>query len=144
MEIRIASLLAIIYLDHNEKASLTKGIIFYKRFIDDVFVIGSTYFELTTTLANLNLNYMNIKFTVEEPGRDGFLPFLNTKVRIFNGTTDIRWFRERSSKNIILHLRSAHSTYKKVNVVRNLIKTSERIATGVLETDKTIQRILFD
>ncbi|EYC04452.1 hypothetical protein Y032_0087g2015 [Ancylostoma ceylanicum] len=31
----------------------------------------------------------------------------------------------------------------KVNVMRNLIKTSERIATGVSDTDGTIQRILF-
>ncbi|EYC39149.1 hypothetical protein Y032_0673g1401 [Ancylostoma ceylanicum] len=90
MGIRIASLFAIIYLDHIEKALLTKGTIFYKRFIDDVFVIGSTYAELRTTLANLKSKDMNITFTVEEPGRDGFLPFLNTKVRICNGTTDIR------------------------------------------------------
>ncbi|EYC12226.1 hypothetical protein Y032_0048g1675 [Ancylostoma ceylanicum] len=144
MGMRIAPLLAIIYLDHIEKASLTKGIILYKRFIDDVFVIGSSYTELTTTLANLNSQDVNIKFTVEEPSRDGFLPFLNTKVRICNGTTDIRWYRKESSKNIILHSRSAHPTYMKVNVVRNLIKTSERIAAGVSETDETIQRILSD
>ncbi|EYC40117.1 hypothetical protein Y032_0628g833 [Ancylostoma ceylanicum] len=144
MGIRIAPLLAIIYLDHIEKASLTKGIIFYKRLIDDVFVIGSTYAELTTTLANSNSEDVNIKFTIEEPSRDGFLPFLNTKVRICNGRPDIRWYRKRSSENIILHSRSAHPTYMKVNVVRNLIKTSERIAAGVSDTDETIQRILFD
>ncbi|EYC11044.1 hypothetical protein Y032_0052g2183 [Ancylostoma ceylanicum] len=144
MGIRIAPLLAIIYLDHIEKAPLTKGIIFHKRFIDNVFVIGLTYAELTTTLTNLNSKDVNIKFTIEEPSRDGFLPFLNTKVRICNGTPDIRWYRKRSSKNIILHSRSAYPTYMKVNVVRTLIKTSERIAAGVSDTDGTIQHILFD
>ncbi|EYC13444.1 hypothetical protein Y032_0044g997 [Ancylostoma ceylanicum] len=144
MGMRIAPLLAIIYLDHIEKASLTQGILLYKRFIDDVFVIGSSHAELTTTLANLNSKDVNIKFTVEEPSRDGFLPFLNTKIRVRNGTTDIRWYRKGSSKNIILHSRSVHPTYMKVNVVRNLIKTSERIAAGVSETDETIQRILYN
>ncbi|EYB89127.1 hypothetical protein Y032_0235g3167 [Ancylostoma ceylanicum] len=89
MGIRIAPLLAIVHLDHNEKASLTNGIILYKRYIDDVFVIGSSYAELRSTLTNLNSMDVNIKFTVEEPSRDGFLPFLNTKVRICNGKTDI-------------------------------------------------------
>ncbi|EYC38018.1 hypothetical protein Y032_0749g2033 [Ancylostoma ceylanicum] len=144
MGIRIAPLLAIVYLDHIEKASLTNGIILYKRYIDDVFVIGSSHSELRSTLTNLNSMDVNIKFTVEEPSRDGFLPFLNTKVRFCNGKADIRWYRKPSSKNIILHSRSAHPTYMKVNVVRNLVKTSERIATNNSENDESIQRILFE
>lgn len=51
---RIAPLLAIAFLDHIEKASLTKGIIFYKRYTDDVFATGSSYSELATTFAKLN------------------------------------------------------------------------------------------
>ncbi|EYC10257.1 hypothetical protein Y032_0056g2642 [Ancylostoma ceylanicum] len=124
--------------------SSAKGIVLYKRYIDDVFVIGSSCAELTETLANLNAVDENIKFTIEEPGCDGFLPFLNTKVRICDGTTEIRWYRKRSSKNIILHSRSAHPTFMKVNVVRNLIKTSGRITASNSDVDETIQSILFD
>ncbi|EYB97657.1 hypothetical protein Y032_0139g2146 [Ancylostoma ceylanicum] len=144
MGIRIAPLLAIVYLDHIEKASLTNGIILYKRYIDDVFAIGSSSSELAATLANLNAKDENIKFTVEEPDRDGFLPFLNVKVRICDGTTEIRWYKKRSSKNIILHSRSAHPAYMKANVVRNLIGTSERITARTSETVDTIKHILFE
>ncbi|EYC37678.1 hypothetical protein Y032_0773g2240 [Ancylostoma ceylanicum] len=144
MGIRLASLLAIVYLDHIGKASLTNGIILYKRYIDDVFVIGSSHSELRSTLTNLNSMDVNMKFTVEEPSRNGFLPFLNTKVRFCNGKADIRWYRKPSSKNIILHSRSAHPTYMKMNVVRNLVKTSERIATNNSENEESIQRILFE
>ncbi|EYC45630.1 hypothetical protein Y032_0421g1170 [Ancylostoma ceylanicum] len=144
MGIRIAPLLAIVYLDHIEKASLTNGIILYKRYIDDVFAIGSSSSELAATLANLNAKDENIEFTVEEPDRDGFLPFLNVNVRICDDTTEIRWYKKRSSKNIILHSRSAHPAYMKANVVRNLIGTSERIAARTSETVDTIKRILFE
>ncbi|EYC39221.1 hypothetical protein Y032_0668g1347 [Ancylostoma ceylanicum] len=58
--------------------------------------------------------------------------------------TDIHWYRKPSSNNIILHSRSAHPTYMKVNVERNLVKTSERIATSNSEIDESIQRILFE
>ncbi|EYC11231.1 hypothetical protein Y032_0051g2089 [Ancylostoma ceylanicum] len=144
MGIRIAPLLAIVFLDHIEKASLTNGIIFYKRYIDDVFAIGSSLFVVTSTLAKLNSMDVNIRFTMEEPGKDGFLPFLNTGVRFCNGRSEIRWHRKASSKNIMLHSRSAHPTYMKVNVARNLKKTSERIAANDEEGDKMIRRILSE
>ncbi|EYC11329.1 hypothetical protein Y032_0051g2148 [Ancylostoma ceylanicum] len=144
MGIRIAPLLAIVFLDHIEKASLTNGIIFYKRYIDDVFAIGSSFSVVTSTLAKLNSMDVNIRFTMEEPGKDGFLPFLNTRVRFCNGRSEIRWHRKASSKNIMLHSRSAHPTYMKVNVARNLKKTSERIAANDEESDKMIRRILSE
>ncbi|EYC20233.1 hypothetical protein Y032_0022g522 [Ancylostoma ceylanicum] len=116
MGFRNASLLAIVFLDHMEKASLSNGIIFYKRYIDDVFAIGSSFSVVTSTLAKLNSMDVNIRFTMEEPGEDGFLPFLSTRVRFNNGRPEIRWHRKASSKNIMLHSRSAHPMYMKVNV----------------------------
>ncbi|EYC44647.1 hypothetical protein Y032_0455g1773 [Ancylostoma ceylanicum] len=136
--------IAIVYFDHIEKASLTNGIILHKRYIDDVFVIGSSHAELRSTLTNLSSMDVNITLTVDEPSRDRFLPFLNTNARICSGKTDIRWYRKPSSKNIILHSRSAHHTHMEVNVVRNLVKTSERVATSTSENDEPIQHILFE
>ncbi|EYB82562.1 hypothetical protein Y032_0357g3392 [Ancylostoma ceylanicum] len=144
MGIRIAPLLAIVFLDYIEKASLTKGVLFYKRYIDDVFAIGSSLSVLTSTLAELNSKDVNIKFTMEEPDKDGFLPFLNTRVRFCNGIPEIRWYRKPSSKNIMLHSRSAHPTYMKVNVVRNLKRTSERISGNDRQSEGTIQQILSE
>ncbi|EYC26545.1 hypothetical protein Y032_0010g1212 [Ancylostoma ceylanicum] len=144
MGIRIAPLLAIVYLDHIERTSLTAGILFYKRYIDDVFAIGTTPSELTATLDNLNSRDVHIKFTIEEPDTEGFLAFLNTRVRIHEGKKEIRWHKKESSKNIILHSRSAHPLHMKVNVVRNLKKTSERISTEGSGSDGKIQSILFE
>ncbi|EYC23386.1 hypothetical protein Y032_0015g2620 [Ancylostoma ceylanicum] len=88
---RIAPLLAIIFLDHIERMSLTSGILLYKRYIDDVFVIGCDKTEVEKTLKRLNTFDDNISFTIEEPDDDGFLPFLNTKIRIVDGRTEYLW-----------------------------------------------------
>ncbi|EYC31017.1 hypothetical protein Y032_0004g1904 [Ancylostoma ceylanicum] len=42
MGLRLAPLLAIVYLDRIERKSLTTGVVFYKRYIDDVFVVDSS------------------------------------------------------------------------------------------------------
>ncbi|EYB96537.1 hypothetical protein Y032_0149g2693 [Ancylostoma ceylanicum] len=144
MGIRIAPLLAIVYLDYIERTSLTAGILFYKRYIDDVFVIGTTPSELATTLANLNCKDVHIKFNIEEPDKEGFLSFLNTRVRICKGEKEIRWYKKEPSKNILLHSRSAHPLHMKVNVVRNLKTTSRRISTESSECDEKIKNILFE
>uniref|UniRef100_A0A183GKU2 Reverse transcriptase domain-containing protein n=1 Tax=Heligmosomoides polygyrus TaxID=6339 RepID=A0A183GKU2_HELPZ len=54
MGLRIAPLLAIVYLDRIERRSLTQGIVFYKPYIALHFVVGSTALDLDTTLHNLN------------------------------------------------------------------------------------------
>uniref|UniRef100_A0A7I4XVS1 Reverse transcriptase domain-containing protein n=1 Tax=Haemonchus contortus TaxID=6289 RepID=A0A7I4XVS1_HAECO len=126
---RIAPVLAVIFLDHIEKSSLTSGILFYKRYIDDVFVIGTTEEDLVETLKRLNSHDANITFTREDPGRDGFLPFLNTKVRISEGYKEHLWYRKSASSNILLHSRSAHPVYMKANVVRNLLQTKRKLGT---------------
>ncbi|XGW15849.1 hypothetical protein V3C99_001361 [Haemonchus contortus] len=55
--------LAVIFLDHIEKSSLTSGILFYKRYIDDVFTIGTTKEVLVEALERLNSHDANITFT---------------------------------------------------------------------------------
>uniref|UniRef100_A0A7I5E8H5 Reverse transcriptase domain-containing protein n=1 Tax=Haemonchus contortus TaxID=6289 RepID=A0A7I5E8H5_HAECO len=120
---RIAPVLAVIFLDHIEKSSLTSGILFYKRYIDDVFIVGTTEEDLVETLKRLNSHDANIAFTREDPARDGFLPFFNAKVRISEGFKEHLWYRKSASSNILLHSRSAHRIYMKANVVRNLLKT---------------------
>ena len=140
---RIAPLLAIVYLDSIERRSLTTGIIFYKRYIDDVFIIGSSPAELEGTLRNLNSQDPSIKFTVENPHNDGFVPFLNTKVRIRHGNTELSWYKKPASKNVLLHARSGHPLYMKANVVRNLVITKEKICTQrSSEVDSMVDRIL--
>ncbi|EYC25440.1 hypothetical protein Y032_0012g1893 [Ancylostoma ceylanicum] len=126
MGLRISPLLAIVYLNRIERKSLISGILFYKRYVDDVFVISSNDEELHTMLENLNKCDSNVKFTTELPDKNGYLLFLNTKVRISKGRKQFRWHKKTHSKNALLHSRSAHPIYMKVNMVRNIIVTKER------------------
>ncbi|EYC32899.1 hypothetical protein Y032_0002g496 [Ancylostoma ceylanicum] len=79
-----------------------------------------------------------------EPGKDGFLSFLNTRVQFCNGIPEIRWYRKPSSKNIMLHSRSVPPTYMNVNVVQNLKRTCERISWNERQSEETLQRILSE
>ncbi|RCN46032.1 hypothetical protein ANCCAN_07979 [Ancylostoma caninum] len=63
MGLRISPLLAVVYMDRIERKSLNSGILFYKRYIDDVFVIGSADSDLNTLLETLNTCDPNISFT---------------------------------------------------------------------------------
>ncbi|EYC18882.1 hypothetical protein Y032_0026g1425 [Ancylostoma ceylanicum] len=105
---RIAPLLAIIFLDSIEKRALRRGIIYYKRYIDDIFIVARSRCSLRKTLQNLNSANDNITFTVEDPGEDNFLPFLNTKVRIRSGKVESIWYKEPASANVLVHSRSCH------------------------------------
>uniref|UniRef100_A0A7I4YDC7 GIY-YIG domain-containing protein n=1 Tax=Haemonchus contortus TaxID=6289 RepID=A0A7I4YDC7_HAECO len=131
MGYRIAPVLAVIFLDHIEKSSLTSAILFYKRYIDDVFVIGTTEEDLVETLKRLNSHDANIAFTRKDPGRDGFLPFLNTKVRISEGYKEHLWYRKSASSNILLHSRSAHPVYM------NMYRTAVEVCTGNEEREES-------
>ncbi|EYC06584.1 hypothetical protein Y032_0075g972 [Ancylostoma ceylanicum] len=140
---RIAPLLAIIFLDQIEKMSLTSGILLYKRYIDDVFVVGTTGMEVEATLDRLNAFDQHVSYTIERPDDEGYLPFLNTKVRIVRGQKEHVWYKKAASANILVHARSAHPHFIKANVVRNLIRTKDKLCTTKdLEVEKTISRIL--
>ncbi|EYC24834.1 hypothetical protein Y032_0013g2128 [Ancylostoma ceylanicum] len=143
MGLRISPLLAVIYMDRIERKSLNSGIVFYKRYIDDVFVIGSADSDLNMLLGSLNTCDPNIRFTVESPDDRGFLPFLNAKIRISHGTKQIMWYKKPQSRNIILHSRSAHPLYVKANMVRNLIRTKRRICNQDFpEVEEKVAQIL--
>ncbi|EYC39096.1 hypothetical protein Y032_0676g1431 [Ancylostoma ceylanicum] len=140
---RIAPLLAIMFLDHIEKSSLTSGILLYKRYIDDVFVIGTTEMDVDTTLDRLNAFDPKVSFTVERPDSDGYLPFLNTKIRVIQGQKEHLWHKKSASANILVHARSAHPHFIKANVVRNLMKTKNKLCMGTDQNvERTIARIL--
>ncbi|EYC09600.1 hypothetical protein Y032_0059g2956 [Ancylostoma ceylanicum] len=140
---RIAPLLAIIFLDQIEKMSLTSGILLYKRYIDDVFVVGTTGMEVEATFDRLNAFDQHVSYTIERPDDEEYLPFLNTKVRIVQGQKEHVWYKKAASSNILVHARSAHPHFIKANVVRNLIRTKDKLCTTKdLEVEKTISLIL--
>ncbi|EYC33600.1 hypothetical protein Y032_0002g888 [Ancylostoma ceylanicum] len=140
---RIAPILAIIFLDHIERATLTSRILLYKRYIDDVFVIGTTEMEVEATLEKLNAFDPYASFTIERPDNEGYLSFLNTKIRLSGGQKEYVWYKKAASANILVHSKSAHPQFIKANVVRNLMKTEEKLCTATdVGVERTVARIL--
>ncbi|EYB87784.1 hypothetical protein Y032_0257g399 [Ancylostoma ceylanicum] len=139
----IAPILAITFLDHIERASLTSEILHYKRYIDDVFVIRTTEMEVEATLEKLNLFDPHVSFTVERPNDEGYLPFLNTKIRLTSGRKEYVRHKKAESANILVHSRSAHQQFIKTNVIQNLMKTKGKLCTATdVGVERTIARIL--
>uniref|UniRef100_A0A7I4XUG3 Reverse transcriptase domain-containing protein n=1 Tax=Haemonchus contortus TaxID=6289 RepID=A0A7I4XUG3_HAECO len=103
MSNRIAPVLAVIFLDHIENSSLTSKILFYKRYIDDVFVIRTAEEDLVETLKRLNSHDANIAFTWKIQGE---IVFYHSSIQ-----------------------RSAHPVYIKANVVRNLLQGKRKLGT---------------
>ena len=126
---RIAPPLAIIYLDCVERMTISSDVLLYKRYVDDVFIIGTTETNISMIHKRLNSFNQNIKFTMEVPEEDGFLPFLNMKLKITNGEVCYKWYKKPASANILIHTRSAHPLYMKENVVKSLLKTKEQLCS---------------
>ncbi|EYC06050.1 hypothetical protein Y032_0078g1165 [Ancylostoma ceylanicum] len=123
--------------------TLTSEILLYKRYVDDAFVMGTTENEVERTLESLNAFDANISFTMERPDEEGFLPFLNTKIRIVDGHVESLWNKKSVSRNILVHSRSAHPIFVKANMVRNFLKTKEKLcSTTNLTVENHVKRIL--
>ena len=102
---------------------------YYGRYIDDIIVIAKSRAGLRHVFNALNSRHASIKLTSEDPEADGFIPFLNTKVKVSEGQVNTMWYKKPASKNILLHSRSCHPGYMKANVVQNLLQTATRLTT---------------
>ncbi|EYB87652.1 hypothetical protein Y032_0259g497 [Ancylostoma ceylanicum] len=126
---RLAPLLAIVFMDSLEKAALPPEVQYYGRYIDDIFIVGKLRQTLRKTFLRLSSASASIKLTTEDPKQDGFLPFLNTNIKISDGQFSSMWYRKPASHNIIIHARSCHPAYMKKNVVRHLITTASDVTS---------------
>ncbi|EYB88719.1 hypothetical protein Y032_0242g3412 [Ancylostoma ceylanicum] len=91
----------------------------------------------------LNEQSQYIRLTRETP-RDGWLPYLNTQMKLSNGVMHVKWYRKESSKNIMLHARSAHPKAVKRAIVRNMFRTARKVCTheeGRYESRKLVMEI---
>ena len=83
---RIAPVLAIIVLDKLEKSYLRVGLqsdpFLYIRYVDDTLVLALGDTAGTLLKERLNNLHPSIKFTLELPDEDGFVPFLDLKIAV--------------------------------------------------------------
>jgi len=78
----LSPLMAIIYMHdiENRIKGQTTGILYWKRYIDDIFFISNV--EPSSILSAANSISLNIKFTLETPDAENKMPFLDTMVKL--------------------------------------------------------------
>uniref|UniRef100_A0A7I4Z6L7 Reverse transcriptase domain-containing protein n=1 Tax=Haemonchus contortus TaxID=6289 RepID=A0A7I4Z6L7_HAECO len=133
---RLAPVLAICFMGRIERPVIARMPIMYCRYIDDCCVITSTQQEMDVLFDILNRQSQYIKFTREVP-HEGWLPYLNTQIKISGGRYHVKWYRKNSSKNILLHAKSAHPEAVKRAVVRNMYRTATGMCTGEVEREES-------
>ena len=135
---RLAPVLAICFMSKIEEPVLSRHPLLYCRYIDDCCVVTSTQAEMDECFTILNQQSQYIRFTREEP-HDGWLPYLNTQLMLTNGMVHVKWYRKKSSRNIILHAYSAHPAVVKRAVVRNMFRTATTISSGTVEREESLK-----
>ncbi|VDL82307.1 unnamed protein product [Nippostrongylus brasiliensis] len=126
---RLAPVLAIAFMSKIETPILERKPLLYCRYIDDCFIVCATQEEMDLCFDLLNNQAENIKLTREKPtGR--WLPYLNVQVSLARGKFHTRWYRKPSSKNIIVHFRSAHPSQTKKAVVKNMFRTATMVSSN--------------
>lgn len=124
---RLAPLLAISYMDAIEQAVIPSGIILYKRYIDDIIIIGTNKQVVDETYTKLHTG--NIRLSREQADENGWLSFLDVELRFTDGRLESRWYRKPAKKNIILQAHSAHSYRIKYNIMQNMIGTAKKVSS---------------
>uniref|UniRef100_A0A7I4YC46 Reverse transcriptase domain-containing protein n=1 Tax=Haemonchus contortus TaxID=6289 RepID=A0A7I4YC46_HAECO len=135
---RLAPVLAIVYMSKIERPVLDRRPVLYFRYVDDCFVACSTQKEMDRCFELLNTQAENIRFTREKP-IDTWLPFLNMQVQLERGFLRTKWYRKPTSKNILVHFRSAHPLKTKQAITRNMFRTAKMVSSGDREVAESVE-----
>ena len=126
---RLSGTLAIITMDRFEQLfiyPLKPPLTIYVRYVDDIGTTTPNIDAPNRLLTHLNNQHPTIKFELELPDRDGYLPILETKINIDDhGKIQYKFFTKVASKGITLNYRSHHPRATKVAVIRNEFHQAE-------------------
>ena len=145
---RLAPILAILYMDRIENqaiySDLSLSISIYYRYIDDCITPASNYEEAVFIQNKLNSQDPAIRFEIELPDDNGFLPFLNTKIKVNeSGIVETGWYTKPANKGLMLNEKSHHPEHMKQASISNTINTYTTIcSTDALlkEAEQTFKR----
>ena len=86
---------------------------FYRRYVDDCFLIFNANQSYSNVLNIFNSAHENLAFTVEV-AKDACIPFLDVEVIVCNDKIETRVFRKKTNTNVILNwMAMAPDTWKK-------------------------------
>ena len=111
------------------------------RYVDDTLklAIGST--AGTSLKDRLNTIHPTIKFTLELPDTDGFVPFLDLQIAIQNGHIHNRYYQKASKKDMFLHINSALPQSVKRNAISEELLRAKRLCSDTNSTDVALRSI---
>lgn len=130
----ISGTVADIYLQKLEKhvVSLYPKILFWKRYVDDVFAIIEGDENDANEIKNqLNLYHPNIQFTMEvEKNRE--IAFLDIIIkRTLEGGIETRVFRKETHTDRYLNFKSFHHKSQKISVIDSLVYRAFKISSPI-------------
>ena len=128
MESRLRETLAILAMDRLERNNISDTIrpVVYSRYVDEIGTVVSSFPEASQLLKTLNSQHENIKFELELPAADGYLPLLEAALKINqDGSLSHRLHTKSASKQITLHFESHRPESTKVAIVKDELKRAK-------------------
>ncbi|XP_065180434.1 uncharacterized protein LOC135810995 [Sycon ciliatum] len=131
---RLSGTIAIIVMDRFEQRHIYRNISpplpVFVRYVDDSGTAVDTPAEAQSLLTKLNGKHPTIKFELELPDKDGFLPILDIRLKILpNGKVTHKLYVKEANKGITLHADSHHPTAVKMAVINNEYKRAQDNST---------------
>jgi hypothetical protein len=144
MGCRLGPTFANYFMTWLEKRCLAKlkslGVILYKRYVDDTFVILKSIDRAKPVLDFLNTLHPNINFTTENE-KDGCVAFLDLLVKRKGNRLQTEMYRKPTFTGVYLHWDSLTSRKYKIGLIKCLLNRIWRICsnpeTRLLETSRT-------
>ena len=148
MASRLSGMLAILAMDRFEKNNIYDTIrpVVYVRYVDDIGTVVSSIPEANQLLETLNSQHQTIKFELELPAEDNYLPLLDAALKInHDGSLSHRLHTKSASKQIILHYDSHHPDTMKMAIVKNELKrakTNSSVDNVTRSTNTAITKLI--
>ena len=107
----------------------------YARYVDDIGTIVHNIEEAQSLLTHVNSQHQTIKFEMELPDEENYLPILDLKTAITpDGTIDRKLYSKPANKGITLHYESHHPSSTKNAMIRNELQRAEQCSTTANRT----------
>ena len=122
---RLSGTLAILTMDRFERLYIYRTVqpTIYVRYVDDTGMVVDSIGDAQRMLTYLNSKHTSIKFELELPSDDGYLPILDTAIKINqDGSLSYRLYTKPASKQITLHHDSHHPDSVKKAIISNEIR----------------------
>ena len=131
---RISGTLAILVMDRFETShiynQLLPASLVYMRYVDDTGTIANNIEEAQAMLEYLNDQHPTIKFDLETPDKNGYLPILDVMIKIDEaGEISRKHYRKTANRGLTLNFLSHHASAIKRAIVNNELQRAYDYST---------------